>query len=54
MVEIYWVYRDFRDMMELTENIVTSVIMSVPREARTPVRRYHPELYRAMEEDLDG
>jgi len=36
MVEIYWVYRDFRDMMELTENIVTSVILSVHGKLELP------------------
>jgi lysyl-tRNA synthetase class 2 len=29
MVEIYWAYRDFRDMMDLTESIVTSIIQDV-------------------------
>jgi lysyl-tRNA synthetase class 2 len=29
MVEIYWAYRDFRDMMDLTEAIVTSIIQDV-------------------------
>nr|WP_320162076.1 lysine--tRNA ligase [uncultured Methanoregula sp.] len=36
MVEIYWVYRDFRDMMELTENIVTSIIQSVHGKLEIP------------------
>jgi lysyl-tRNA synthetase, class II len=36
MVEIYWVYRDFRDMMELTENIVTSIIDQVHGKYELP------------------
>jgi len=36
MVEIYWVYRDFRDMMELTENIVTSIIQQVHGKLEIP------------------
>jgi lysyl-tRNA synthetase class 2 len=36
MVEIYWVFRDFRDMMELTENIITSVIQSVHGKLEIP------------------
>ena len=29
MVEIYWAYRDFKDMMGLTEDIVTSIMQQV-------------------------
>jgi lysyl-tRNA synthetase class 2 len=29
MVEIYWAYRDFRDMMALTEDIVSSIILEL-------------------------
>ncbi len=36
MVEIYWVYRDFRDMMALTENIVTSIIDRVHGKYELP------------------
>jgi len=36
MVEIYWVYRDFRDMMELTENIVTYIIQQVHGKFELP------------------
>jgi lysyl-tRNA synthetase, class II len=36
MVEIYWAYRDFRDMMELTENIVTSIIDQVHGKYEIP------------------
>jgi lysyl-tRNA synthetase class 2 len=36
MVEIYWVYRDFRDMMELTENIVTYIIDKVHGKYELP------------------
>jgi lysyl-tRNA synthetase class 2 len=36
MVEIYWVFRDFQDMMELTENIITSVIQPVHGKLEIP------------------
>jgi lysyl-tRNA synthetase class 2 len=36
MVEIYWVYRDFRDMMELTENIITSIIQQIHGKLEIP------------------
>ncbi|WAC04920.1 MAG: lysine--tRNA ligase [Methanoregula sp.] len=29
MVEIYWAYRDFRDMMKLTENFITSLVWEI-------------------------
>lgn len=29
MVEIYWAYRDFRDMMELTENFITGLVWEI-------------------------
>jgi len=36
MVEIYWAYRDFRDMMELTEDIVTSILQQVHGKTEIP------------------
>ncbi len=36
MVEIYWAYRDFRDMMELTEAIVVSVIQDIHGKLELP------------------
>jgi len=36
MVEIYWAYRDFRDMMDLTEAIITSVIQDVHGKLEIP------------------
>jgi lysyl-tRNA synthetase class 2 len=36
MVEIYWVYRDFRDMMDLTENIITSIIQQIHGKLELP------------------
>ena len=44
MVEIYWAYRDFKDMMALTEDIVSSIIHRSPREVRDPVRGDHAQL----------
>ena len=29
MVEIYWAYRDFEDMMDLTEAIVSSIVFEI-------------------------
>ena len=29
MVEIYWAYRDFNDMMALTENFITSLVWEI-------------------------
>lgn len=29
MVEIYWAYHDFRDMMELTEDFMSSIVMAI-------------------------
>lgn len=36
MVEIYWAYRDFKDMMELTENIVTSIMQQIHGKTEIP------------------
>jgi lysyl-tRNA synthetase class 2 len=36
MVEIYWAYRDFKDMMELTEDIVTHIIGEVHGKFELP------------------
>ncbi|MFA4877999.1 MAG: lysine--tRNA ligase [Methanoregula sp.] len=36
MVEIYWVYRDFKDMMELTENIVNYIIDQIHGKHELP------------------
>ncbi len=36
MVEIYWAYRDFKDMMGLTEDIVTSIMQQVHGKTEIP------------------
>ena len=36
MVEIYWAYRDFSDMMALTEDIVTSIIFEIHGKFEIP------------------
>ncbi len=36
MVEIYWAYRDFEDMMALTEDIVSSIILEVHGKFEIP------------------
>ena len=36
MVEIYWVYRDFADMMQLTEDIVSYIIREVHGKSELP------------------
>ena len=44
MVEIYWAYRDFKDMMALTEDIISSIVFEVHGKYEIPLRRDHPEL----------
>jgi lysyl-tRNA synthetase class 2 len=36
MVEIYWAYRDFEDMMALTEDIISSIILEVHGKFEIP------------------
>jgi lysyl-tRNA synthetase class 2 len=36
MVEIYWAYRDFEDMMDLTEAIVSSIVLEVHGKFEIP------------------
>ncbi len=36
MVEIYWAYRDFKDMMALTEDIVSSIILELHGKYEIP------------------
>ena len=36
MVEIYWAYRDFKDMMALTEDIVSSIILDLHGKYEIP------------------
>jgi lysyl-tRNA synthetase, class II len=36
MVEIYWAYQDFRDMMALTEDIVSSIVLEIHGKYEIP------------------
>jgi lysyl-tRNA synthetase class 2 len=36
MIEIYWAYRDFRDMMDLTEDCIANLVYSVHGKHRIP------------------
>jgi len=36
MVEIYWAYRDFEDMMDLTESIVSSIVLEIHGKFEIP------------------
>ena len=36
MVEIYWAYRDFKDMMALTEDIISSIVFEVHGKYQIP------------------
>ncbi len=36
MVEIYWAYRDFEDMMTITEDIIASIVFEVHGKFELP------------------
>ena len=36
MVEIYWAYQDFKDMMALTEDIISSIVFEVHGKYEIP------------------
>ena len=53
MVEIYWAYRDFKDMMALTEDIVSPSSSKSTGNMRS-LRGYHAQLHQTVEETFDG
>ena len=54
MVEIYWAYHDFRDMMDLTEDIVSGIVFSLHGKYEIPYGEATLNFAKPWKKTLDG